>query len=713
MSLEKTHQEYILERLHKEYLYDGVIPTADQLQADLDEYQKTHPDFREPTATYSDFSIELGGEASSSLMEEIRETVDNDATIASREIYKVAADSQRFFDRWSIELNRLEAKSRKLEQRIDSLLLLEEDTTGYFAYVGDTFSDLNSVDTENTTAEINIRENNVTLSTSLESANDSSGGALIDLNDLTENDVIFTPLSTGDGTRYFTVNEENSINKIFHTENSQWVGKVVTNKSKEMICEMKVSLSPSQNLEISRVVMNWKGSDTSNRANVTLQYSADGYTWYLVPTNQATKALTANITWNFPLVEARWIKFIFYKPTPDNSENEYIYSSNGIKIFGQTYDVSVTNYLVSNSLSALDKDDNLISFSKVALNTCEEKPDNTSLTYYVSASKDNINWTDWFVIAPSSYEGISYPKVVNIGGVNWKDNNTSATLLDTASGKTQKQITRLFDAEYNGYRFKNTSFGVVNTAISVSEDEDQNLISNSIVLWRNIRIRDEYPDLLTVRDTPRGWGSDGSKYYCYFEIINSDGLTVDFGETEAELDGQSISGIVNITSGIHKFATKSDYWFDISRDVAELTSPLISSETFESIDPLYPYNHKYLIEGYPYPEAFTGEKKYKGSDKSAEFYSKNVSLFELENNSSDYSTFAVRGVGDESNPTLAVVLKYDTDNSDFINENCLVEWRSGEEDATMYKYVKFKASLSSSDDGVTPILSSYRLKLGF
>jgi hypothetical protein len=216
-----------------------------------------------------------------------------------------------------------------------------------------------------------------------------------------------------------------------------------------------------------------------------------------------------------------------------------------------------------------------------------------------------------------------------------------------------------------------------------------------------------------VRGVPRGWGSDGLVYTCYFEILDPNGKLVNFGSTICTIDGQTATGTVKLSQGIHKFNTEGKYWYDIS----PASNLLKSSEAeLKAIDPLYPYNHKLIIEGYRYPPDFTGEKIYLGMDLSAEFYATRTSLFALENNTQDYSYFSVKGVGSYEHDSttfaaIAVMVEYDSNNSDYTNELFAIKWRSGDSSEN-YKYVKLKAELETNDTGLTPVLTSYRLKLG-
>jgi hypothetical protein len=601
-------------------------------------------------------------------------------------------------------MKRLSGLARRLEQRVDSLLLLTYDTAGFYAAVGDVFADMNKVDLDSTTARINLYETTVSLDPLRSELTDGSGGALIDLSDMTENDVSFYPLSKRPGLAYFPTNDDNALHNIFKTDNSTWVGKVVAGASGEMVCELKAKLA-DEDLEVS-----------------SLQYSADGYTWNLVSTSQATQALVRNMSWSFPLTTLRWIKMIFRKPAPDSVLNEYIFSASHMKVYGNIYSDTVGSTLTTKALQALDAEGNPVLFSLVALDTCHELPTDTGISYYVSASKDGSAWTDWVNISPSDTTEVLYPKVVNFGGVDWKDNKieSTTTRFDTTvslSGVSQMQLARTFSSDtILGYRFKDDSFAVVNTAITISSGEDPDPISNGVTVWRNTRYKniDNYPDTLTVRENPRGWGLDGGQYSCYFEVVDSDGTLLDFGDRLCVLDGVSVSGVVTVPAGVHKFVTDSENWVDIADAITALNPSIVQTEEqLKAIDPLYPHNHKLVIEGFPYSStAYYGEKVYQGTDMSAEFYAIRASLFDLENNINDYNYFAVRGVGDEDNPTLAIVVKFDASNPDSSNELFLVKWRSGDTDADMYNSIKLKAVLSTEDTGVSPVLSSYRLKLG-
>jgi hypothetical protein len=708
MSLARTYKEYILEQLLLEYLREGEIPTPDVLEGNLKEYQELHKDLSLPKSKYIDVNIEHGSSSSSSKINGIADTFSSDVSVITREIMRLAKDSSSYHERWTNELRRISSKANKLEQKINSLLLLANNSAGYFSYVGDTLSDLSLVDTELTTAYINIEEQ----SCSIDPSKSSMSSSQINLNNLTEADISFTPVTRRTGTAYFNLGDKNSLVQIFKPGNSTWVGKVACAVNGDMTTEMKIRLSESE-LEVSKISFIYSGPDISNKSSVTGQYSLDGYNWYLLPTSEVTKILTANLSWHFNLTKMKWLKFIFYKPTSDSGKYEYVYSIGTIKVFGNSYSLINGNLFVSNSLSAIDEQKNLYSFSSVKLDACEVIADNTSIDYSVSASIDGVSWTDWTRISPSTSNVLLYPKVVSFSGLALMDNTELSTeVIDTtlSLSASQMRVTTIFGSDFISYKFKNKNFGVLNTAIKYASNPD--VVTNNTVLWRNTRSRSSFPDTTKVRGVSRGWGFEGKTYSCFFEISNPLGKSFDFGKTVCLIDSTPVTGTITIPKGIHKFQTSQDNWFDI---ISAFTSSVVATEEeLILIDPLYPYNHKLIIEGVPYANSFTGEKKYLGTDLSAQYYSTRVSLFDLENNAKDYSSFAIRGIGnaEESIYSLGIFLKYDNSNPDNVNELSIVRWKSDDTGQDLFKYIKLKAELITSNAYFTPQLTAYRLELG-
>jgi hypothetical protein len=703
MSLETSYKEFILEQILLEYLKDGIIPTVDQLATDLATYQKTHLDLSLPKSKYINFSVERGSYSSASTINSLVDTVSNDIIVSTKEIYNLADKNNQYYQRWQYELDRLSSRVNRLEDRVDSLLLLANNTEGYFNTVEDYFYDLSLVDTSNTTAKVDVSESKVTINPGTEAGSITQ----YNTNELTADDIAFYPLNRDISTTYYNTSTDNSLVQIFKTENSSWVGKIVSAATGPVTAELKIRLSQTDLLEISRISLSVSSPNVSSAATITLQYSEDGYNWRLIPSTEATKSFIGNLSWAFSPINMKWVKFIIYKPVHDSGLYEYIYSISSVKFFNNKYYENNGNTLISSALSSEDINGNKVGFFKAQLNTCQNIPEETSIDYYLAGSKDNSTWTSWHQIVPFSSKDTSYPKVINFTGISFYDNSSSSTSLLNSSYVAQQLVSSFTDTGVK-HRFYKPNVAAINTKISIPSTIEEDIVANTIEVWRNIRVQDSYPDTLTVRDVPRGWNLEGQLYTCYFKIVSSSGKVIDFGESTCIIDGKEVNGIVNIPSGIHKFETTSDNWYDISSLVSE---PIGDEEYIKTIDPLYPYNHKLLIEGIPYSIGFTGAKVYLGTDLSAGYYCKKTSLFDLKNKEDQLSSFVVKNIGTTSN-ILAVFLQYNPDNTDYVNERNLIYWKTGDSQTESYKYIKLKVELSSENTNISPELTGYRIKLG-
>jgi hypothetical protein len=698
MSLASTYQQFILENIIKGYLYKKIIPDSDTLEADLANYNILHPDLSLPRSKFIDFSVEHGSSSSASLMNYISDTLADDIVVITREIYRLSKENSKYYERWLTELERLLLVAKKLENRSDTLLLLSNNTAGYFASVGDIFADMNLVDTTNTTVLVNVNEQVVSLNNGSEY---SGAVSQINTTNMTESQVSFAPLSKRPGTSSFDVGTNNSLVQIFKTENTSWVGKIVTSNQGPMTAELKINLG--KDFDISKISINSITPNSNYHTTITAQYSEDGYNWFLVPTPQATVPFNGNVSWNFIKKAMRWVKFIIHKTSSDTGQYEYIYAIRSIKFFADSFYPSRGDLFYSSSLYTTTTEDEIISFSKAQLDVCENIPTNTNIKYYLSASKDNSEWTNWYSVLPTTRDEVNYPKIINFGGIDWKDNNEDGEELN--SSFDQNVLVTIFDnSDVDQYKFKNSTFAAVNTTIPIGSGEDQNPIANSIKVWRNIRNTEYYK----VRDVLRGWHLDGQIYSCYFEVLDSNGMLLNFGDRECVIDGKPISGVITVPEGVHKFQTNADNWIDFSDDI---TGTITTETALAEIDPLYPYNHLFVIEGFNYPDSFDGEKIYTGTDLSAEFYGVRTSLFGIENNNLDYGYYAIHNIGTTDN-ILSIIVKYDSNNIDYTNEKFLIKWRAGESEASTYKYIKLKAEFDSDDSLITPTMSSYRIKLG-
>lgn len=116
-----------------------------------------------------------------------------------------------------------------------------------------------------------------------------------------------------------------------------------------------------------------------------------------------------------------------------------------------------------------------------------------------------------------------------------------------------------------------------------------------------------------------GWYYDSltGYYRTNIEIKQPEGRYIDFGPTTILLNGKQMSKLVFLPQGIHRFAT--------NQEPANIFGNLKNVTSLKRFDKHYPYNHVLLIQGYPYPEDFNGERIYSGVSNNFSFETQKVS----------------------------------------------------------------------------------------
>lgn len=740
MSIISSHREFILERLMLEYLMKGIIPTADQLQEDLEEYEKLHPSMAEPTSKQIDFSVERGGESSASKIQEIAKYVSDDVSIITREMKHLVEAGKSHYERWTYELLRLLNKAKRIETDIDALLLMQGETEGYFSSISDVFVDTNNLDMALTTAKIDTQETSATLNPNPTYSDDASGGTRLSMSHLVDSDVAFSVLSTTP-TGYSPAPGSSLLDALTSptVEGDGWLSTVAKTVTGPVTAEIKVRLHHTTIQKVSRIVFDCNCADAGGAGTIACMFSSDGYQWYMVDHPSPVQSLASgNISWHFPLTSMYWVKFIITKNNYDESSGGtyyYRFGSASMRFYSHQYETGYGGALVTKSLQPLDAEGNSVPFTLVGLDACEENMLKTSdgeritdIEYYLSVSENGTDWTSEARVEPSSRDNPVWPSTVNFSGAGKIDNSKDMSLYRKFKGSivpdtstSFQELTTTFEFEYVDlegfvpYGFKNGNYAVINTAVPLYDLSDEDIkfspqhISNSMEVWRNIFESSNTSNV--VRGISAGWGKQDDKYYCVLYVSTSDGITFNFGSTSCIIDGVERTGSVLLPKGMHSFQTAVTNWYNFYGDEYEVPT---TDAALQAIDPLYPYNHKVIIEGFSYIEDFVGERKYgSGADIVAQYYCKRTSAYDLENNVSSTDQlkwFAfLKAVGTVAKPAGAVLLARDMSYTDAANERCRMLWNSG---SGTFKYLKMRAELTTTDVAYTPVLYSYRIKVG-
>lgn len=162
-----------------------------------------------------------------------------------------------------------------------------------------------------------------------------------------------------------------------------------------------------------------------------------------------------------------------------------------------------------------------------------------------------------------------------------------------------------------------------------------------------------------------GWQFFNNKYTTYVFVEESQIKTVDFGSKSLIINGDIVSGEYNFKEGLYKVEILEENWLNIQDNQNE--------EGLQRLDLLYPFNHKYLIEGYLRSSVYKGFSVY--GKQSCSFVDSNYLLFgEWKRNISGVypPIYSLYHYDDNGTRNSKVILPIDTTYRDFYKERVIV-----------------------------------------
>jgi hypothetical protein len=624
-----------------------------------------------------------------------------------------------------VESKVLEGRLDDLNERICTLLLLEEESAGYFNYVQDTFADRSKIDSTYTTAKIDLVKQRVSIGTS------AAGATRTNLNHIQRQDIEFTVLSKN-GLVSSVAAPQSDLKHVVSDVQTYWQNRLYMNRPAPVSVELKIKLGDFST-SISRIDVDLHMSNSNSAVQVTPLLSTDNFNYTQLPIEDFTRSVVDKSTFQFAPQSAKWVKLILTKTGYDLVHNNlyvYEFGVDEVAFFNEGFSSTVGVDLVSQPLSVTDEEGAIEQFSQVVLEAVEDIREDTSIDYYVAASNSStfpVTSGIWVNIDPIGREGSTRPQVLDFGDLD--DVTVSGVIISYDAAETTAKyinpdkeftaITAISDSvastaevvsSEQRYSFGNPDDLILNYEL----DSSISIAKDTLEVWRNVNTQGSN---ILVRGYENGWGFSEPYYSTSVSVTSNTGIDIDFGDQEVVVDGAAVNGVVSFTKGTHAILAHKDNWAEITHgDVTDLDS-------LKAADSLYPYNHRYLVEGYPYPSAWpTDDKKvYLGFDVVAQHLMKQVSVMDIVNNTapSDYSRYAldldaqdtgatIAGVATTKDPMYCFLVKANTGNPDFLNERFRINFKSAN---TLYSYLRFKAVLGTTDGDITPFLDFYRLKI--
>jgi hypothetical protein len=389
------------------------------------------------------------------------------------------------------------------------------------------------------------------------------------------------------------------------------------------------------------------GANTDEGIQVRVLGSLNSINWReMMPLTQQTspRVLIDGVAVNIRYLRIEMTRTKSSYQTPDLASFIYEFGMNDLRVFESRY--YPAGEFVSKPIEFRDVLGNLQLINKIKFNFYDEKPEGTEIIYYL-------------VTDPSSTEGLIriVPDVV--------------TELETVLSKKEDQgkIRSRYDANH----------ALVGLAL------EDGFLPETVQFFRNTFQKD-----VLIDGVQTGWKYKDSYFSCMIEV--SEEKEINLGVSFAYIDGRKTNGIQVLSPGLHSFRTHETNW-----------RPAIS----ETDDPLFPYNHKLIIEG------LDGSLIYTGVDFQAAENLSLISAFDLVENipSTNDQYFGIYG----SYPIVKIPIP-----PVFLEK--IEGWRL-EQYAIRYKYVsdtlapitsvRLAARMSTTNLRLSPVFRGYIALAGF
>jgi hypothetical protein len=693
----------LLEDVLLDWLEEGTIPTTGELQEAYNQAEIVHGDFTRSKLRQVSLPDRYS-ESSAIQHNAVLDALDGDIDVLLRALVKITDLGIDFLGDWNSRAKSLNVRIAKLKSRIESLLLLKSDSAGYVSFVEDNFLSLEDISSD-TTANVDTRTGEVSLNIDTSEGKGNFQGTQIDL----DSAEISWSLIESNNVRFQANPGGSNLENIISDKYNRWGSEVnairpdkfrtASASGKPIMGELKVKLA--EDTEVSKIVLLTHDATSNNSSVVGCQYSTDGYTWENVPSESPVQSGFGNFIWRFEKTLIRWFKIIISKSSPDLSSTKtsiYDIGFERIKIYSEVFERPSTDVEIVTETRTPILGGSDVTFGRASLEVCEEIPQGTSIRYFLRAY-DGSSYTSWVQVSPLSREVEDTPAVVDFAAPTKLSSEDIQTTFDSSLDTEALNLLRVDGSSNITYRFNGPDDTIANFYIA----QNDNLLTDLVLIRNRGYSAAKFPSVsadLLVGDIECGWGLDGdSVYYCEFLVNRSEGREIDLGPTQAIIDGSSVSGVVTLNPGWHTFRTDRANWSSLIGTVPTNTIGL------EALDPLYPYNHKYLIEGYNYPSTWSGKKVYLGFDEYGQYRATRIGRHLFTNTQNDYSVYALDSI---TGPKTILLLKVDSSRPNHTNERIRLFYTRR---YNSFEGIQMKAVFKTENVEKSPILSYYRVRV--
>jgi len=700
VTVSRIYKNFLVQDIIRESLRQGQVLTKGEIDAELERITASNPDLSEPFTQRSAYKTEEGESLSSDKMNTLTQIMLNDLSVAYSAMTEQALEVTATYDSVTSEFKAIEKRIKELEENTQNLLIVAKNVEGYFDYISDTFSNKDKTDINKSTAFVDNKVGIVTL--------EPKAHSRISMPVITS-DLQFNVI-TREQLQAITLAPNSVITDAFSDQENIWIQRVEMLRGIGAVTADLIVRMPDTSAEISKIIYKPAVSDEGNISTVTVQYSDDGLNWFNVE-GTGTERLIGDVTLIFTPVTAAFWKFVFNKAGYDEFRGDrYIYEfgARSIQMYGVEYKSKknkLEGTLVSKALTGIDE----TIFNRISLRACESTPTGTTINYFVAALTEpeiadynsgalSIDALNFNRIDPIEREDPINPIVIDFANVD------ELTGVQSSYVKNQGLPFR-YESDFNTL---------------VDYTVPSNIVREELQVLRNVGDNTEDAggnSPVKVKLVDHGWSFDGTFYSCNIYVEADSGRVIDFGPESIDVDNFSTSGQVTLAKGFHRIRTHKKNWRGIE--------PALMTTT-DNPDILYPYNHKYLIEGMGetlYGDDMTvlisGETKqsivdpdgvYIGASRYWEKTLEELTIFDFTQNVDD-DNYDIFGFVKDFNGDDRIMVKDSLEPGLLTSEKLAIITRAVSGD--LHKGIILKAELSSEDPKVTPVLDEYIIRLGF
>lgn len=350
-----------IEKIIKNNLVKGHLPTSTEVLGELSEYIATNnlnlPLYKF-SKIYKDFSLDKINEANNLVVDDL-ETIFDCIT----ELYK---NIEKQIDKFETEKRKFEYLANKYESELVNLAQKRNISSNSTSYI-ENFSDMENIDQNLSTCDIDLKNNEVTLKKLESKIYDSIKSINVNFEPITKEDEIET---------------KEDILEVINISGVYWKGIIKRNKQMETKATILIDLG--KETEINKLELNFP---LLKEAEIEILISTNLDEWLQTNEGVITNKYTCDLS-----KKTRYIKLILTKEEADkfvNNKFEYHFIIDTIRIYKTRY--ALESVFISKPIK-LDKN-----ISKVSLIENCIKPHATNIEYYVALNDKN---PEWFPINP-------------------------------------------------------------------------------------------------------------------------------------------------------------------------------------------------------------------------------------------------------------------------------------------------------------------------